>query len=261
MNSKKEGPRPRAASGAKAQATRGRILEAARELFNERGTAAVSTNHIAAAAGLSPGNLYYHFSDKQEIIRDLHARYAAAHEDRWGPAPEAPADLVTLRQNVAQGAALAWRYRFFERESRALLRADPRLRADYRQVYERRLAQWLEFAERLVAHGLMRPPSPPGTLRRLGIAVWLIAENWPAFLDVVGDPQDPDQLAEGADLVLVALEPYLTDLGRREWQAAATGPEEDVSTEESDGPRAGDAGAATAAPGTARRERDRGHGE
>ena len=261
MDSKKvAGARSRGASGAKSQATRGRILDAARQLFNERGTAAVSTNHIAAAAGLSPGNLYYHFTDKKEIIRDLHARYAAAHEDRWGPAPEAPAGLVTLRRNVAAGAELAWRYRFFERESRALLRADPLLRADYRQVYERRLAQWLGFAELLVAHGLMRPPRPPGTLRRLGIAVWLIAENWPAFLDVVGDPEDPDQLAEGADLVLVALEPYLTDLGRREWQASAAGPEQDARTGESDGPRAGDADAAAAAPGTVRRERGEGRG-
>ena len=64
MNSKKSGA---GAGGrtAKSEQTRGRILDAARRLFNERGTAAVSTNHIAAEAGLSPGNLYYHFADKQ----------------------------------------------------------------------------------------------------------------------------------------------------------------------------------------------------
>ena len=41
--------------------TKERILSAALRLFNSQGTAGVSTNHIAEAAGLSVGNLYYHF--------------------------------------------------------------------------------------------------------------------------------------------------------------------------------------------------------
>src|SRR6266567_9459354 len=89
--------RPRATS----QRTRDRILEAALRLFNERGTAAVSTNHIAAEAGISPGNLYYHFADKQEIIRALHERYAAANEGLWEPGPGMPASLAGLRGGLA----------------------------------------------------------------------------------------------------------------------------------------------------------------
>lgn len=221
MDSKLGGAlRPRGVRTAKSQVTSARILDAARALFNERGTSMVSTNHIAAAAGLSPGNLYYHFADKQEIIRGLHAEYAAAHEDRWRPAPDGRVDLVTLRRNVAEGMALAWRFRFLGREILALLRADPLLRAAYREVYERRLNEWLAFAEQLLAQGLIRQPRPPGTLRDLAVAVWLIAENWLAFLDVLGDPHDPDQVARGTDLILTVLDPYLTARGRRRMQAA-----------------------------------------
>ncbi len=57
-----QAPGPRRARMAKSGLTRGRILDAALRLFNQRGTAAVSTNHLAAAAGLSPGNLFYHFA-------------------------------------------------------------------------------------------------------------------------------------------------------------------------------------------------------
>jgi AcrR family transcriptional regulator len=168
----------------------------------------VSTNHVAAEAGLSPGNLYYHFADKQEIIRALHDRYAAAHEGLWEPGPGA--SLTRLRAGLARGMELAWEYRFFERELLALLRADPQLRARYRQVYERRLGQWQAFGEQLVAQGFIRPPQPPATIADLATAVWLIGGGWLPFLEITGDPRDPGQLAKGADLVLAVLGPYLT---------------------------------------------------
>ncbi|NON38996.1 TetR/AcrR family transcriptional regulator, partial [Klebsiella pneumoniae] len=48
--------------------TRDRILECALQLFNQQGERSVSTNHIAAHMEISPGNLYYHFPNKQAII-------------------------------------------------------------------------------------------------------------------------------------------------------------------------------------------------
>jgi AcrR family transcriptional regulator len=217
----------------KSELTRQRILNAALRLFNDRGTAAVSTNHIAAAAGISPGNLYYHFRDKDDIIRALHARYAAAYEDRWEPGPDPGGNLARLGENLAAGMALAFQYRFFEREILALLRADPQLRAAYRAFYQRRLAQWVAFGERLAAQGVLRPPGPPRTLRDLAVAIWLIAESWIPFLDLTGDPADRRQMARGADLVLVALEPYLTATGRGAVQAvtAALGGPSDAKEE------------------------------
>ena len=194
---------------AKSGLTRDRILDAALRLFNERGTAAVSTNHIAAAAGLSPGNLYYHFAGKQEIIRALLDRYAAAHEGLWEPGPEGQASVARLRANLASGMELAWQYRFFERELLALLRADPQLRESYRDVYEHRLAQWVRFGEQLAVDGVLRPPPPPATIAELATAVWLIGTGWLPFLEITGDPQGPRQVARGGDLVLAVLGPWL----------------------------------------------------
>jgi AcrR family transcriptional regulator len=202
--------RPRTA---KSELTRARILDAALTLFNARGTGAVSTNHIAAEAGLSPGNLYYHFADKQEIIRALHERYAAAHEGLWELGRGREAGLASLRANLVKSMELSWQYRFAERELLALLRADPQLLASYRDVYERRLAQWIAFGDRLAAQGVIRPPEAPTTMADLALALWLIGGAWLPFLEITGNAKDPRQVARGADIVLAVLAPYLTKPG------------------------------------------------
>lgn len=175
----------------------------------------MSTNHIAVAAGISPGNLYYHFTDKQQIVRALFARYAAAFEHRWALSADAGENLAALRANLAASAEQAWAFRFFERETRALLRADPQLRADYQAVYLRRLDQWVAFADQLVEQGIMRAPRPPHELRDLAVAIWLVVEGWTGFVDLTGDPEDPAQIAKGNDIVMATLDAYLTDEGHR----------------------------------------------
>lgn len=55
--------------------TRERIVQNSLELFNQQGERSVSTNHIAAHMEISPGNLYYHFANKQEIIAVLFTQY------------------------------------------------------------------------------------------------------------------------------------------------------------------------------------------
>src|SRR5258705_13711197 len=82
---------------------RERILEASLALFNERGVPSVSTKTIAAHLGISAGNLYYHFANKEEIVRELWnealasiAPWIAAPEDGSLLAPEEFANMLVL---------------------------------------------------------------------------------------------------------------------------------------------------------------------
>ena len=80
-------------SSEQGEATRQRIVQAARELVVERGYGGVSTAEVLDRAGVSRGGLYHHFAGKQELMaavleaveRDLIVRLGAAVADAPSP--------------------------------------------------------------------------------------------------------------------------------------------------------------------------------
>ena len=52
---------------------RGRILDAAAVEFARSGYSATSVRDIAAAAGILPGSMYYHFASKEDLLAAVHA--------------------------------------------------------------------------------------------------------------------------------------------------------------------------------------------
>jgi len=59
----------------KSERSRRLVLDAALRLFSTRGFRATSVRDIAEAAGVSTGNLYHHFPDKEAIFRTLLDEY------------------------------------------------------------------------------------------------------------------------------------------------------------------------------------------
>jgi AcrR family transcriptional regulator len=184
---------------------RERALDAALTLFNDAGTAAVSTNHIAAAAGISPGNLYYHFRNKEEVIRALFERLFGAYARIFVlPENRAPT-LVDLRRLVRANFDLLWEYRFAYRELAALLRRDEVLRERWLEVRRRGYTGFRALIAAFVSAGVMTAPVDAETVDRLADACWLISEFWLPSLEVSGEPVDAPQLERGVALMLHVL--------------------------------------------------------
>lgn len=196
---------------------RTRILNAARELFNELGTAAVSTNHIAERASVSPGNLYYWFRNKAAIISALFDEWSSAS------APVAPADetpealLRALLATEMHNSATAMAYRGLSRDLLPLLHADADLAARYRENFRARTAELTAVAEHLIEVGYLRAPGGAEQLKALVSAFWVLNEFSAPFADVVHAGLVPP-------LAGTLLAGMLTDSGRAAYAAAVDGP-------------------------------------
>jgi AcrR family transcriptional regulator len=96
------------------RATQFRILQAALELFNEHGTAAVSSNRIAERCGISKGNLQYHFRNKREIIYAVFQQAIGEMDAGWYRDHLAPT-LEHMAAMFVRQLQLILKYRFFYR--------------------------------------------------------------------------------------------------------------------------------------------------
>ena len=160
--------------------TRDRILMKSLELFNEAGERSISTNHIAAALNISPGNLYYHFRSKEDIIYEIFLTY----ENSMVQALSVPDDrVITYTEKIGYFESIfnqLWEYRFLHRDLGHLLEESPRLRASYRQFARKVMAQAY-----LVYNALRKAELIQATeqdVQAMIVNIWILTTSWASFV-------------------------------------------------------------------------------
>lgn len=115
----------------KSKKTRERILDASLELFNEKKASNVSTVQISAAMKISPGNLYYYYANKEDVIRCIWEERMANVLDELLKITEnikSAADLFDFLENCIRYMI---EYRFFYTELSTLFINDEELVKTY----------------------------------------------------------------------------------------------------------------------------------
>ncbi|WP_051556413.1 TetR/AcrR family transcriptional regulator [Alkalihalobacterium bogoriense] len=189
--------------------TREKIIATAVTLFNEKGSSAVSTNHIAEAAKISPGNLYYHFNNKDEIIRVIFEQMVQNWDGMWFSPPESELSLTGLKNRIKKSFLLDLHYAFFAREINSLLRADPLLRHRYEVIQEKRQKEQARFIQAFVEAGILQFSIAPNKLNQLLSISWVLSQYWIPFSELSNENITDEQIDEGVDLIMMLVEPYV----------------------------------------------------
>jgi AcrR family transcriptional regulator len=136
--------------------TRERILEVSLRLFNEQGEPQVTTSAIADEMNISPGNLYYHFRNKDDIVNALFEQYErevdgllALPERRVADVEDAWLFLHLLFETI-------WRHRFVYRDLSDLLTRNRKVEMRFRGILERKTRAARRLCDGLAAAGQLR---------------------------------------------------------------------------------------------------------
>ena len=125
--------------------TRERILEASWRLFNELGVPNVTTNHIADEVDISPGNLYYHFRHKEDIVNALYDRYEQRFSDVLGYSADELSTPDDLWLALHLAFEIIYAYRFIYRDLSDLTTAYPGLRLRFQRSLEASIGKTREY--------------------------------------------------------------------------------------------------------------------
>jgi len=195
-----------------ARQTRQRILDTSLSMFNQQGEPNVTTNHIADELEISPGNLYYHFRNKDDIIEQLFQRY----EERMDTALVSPEgrlrDLEDIWLQLHLVFECIWEYRFLYRDLVDILSRNRRLRLRFARILKRAAEGASSGMKGLVQAGVMRASAAEVEATATNILV--IATFWMNYASVRGDKDENEAIRSGIVQVMMLLSPLLRDAER-----------------------------------------------
>ncbi len=195
-----------------ARRTRERILDTSLVLFNDRGEPNVTTNHIADELDISPGNLYYHFRNKDDIIEQLFALF----EEKLDRALIVPEGRLPGLEDIWLQLHLVyeciWEYRFLYRDLVDILSRNRKLRLHFGRILRRGSENATEVLRGMVQAEVMR--ASPDEIRATANNILLISTFWLNYSAVRGEKDEQEAIRQGIHQVMMLIAPFLRDAER-----------------------------------------------
>ena len=189
-----------------------RIVASALGLFNRFGEPNVAATMVAADLGISPGNLYYHYPGKEDIVNHLFGQYLNDLQALL-PASQDVKDLEDAWFFMHSLFELVWRYRFLYRDLNDLLSKYRQLEQQVKQVLANKHAAFLTLLKCMTDQGLL---TQNATERDSSATQMLVMLTWWLSYEYVRDPRHALEdanaqggVSRGAQQVLGLLLPYL----------------------------------------------------
>ena len=194
--------------------TKDKIIATAIDLFNIHGTKAISTNHIAKEMGISPGNLYYHFGSKNDIIRSISDNFS----NELGSVLKIQLDTISdfssnLTSLFNRFFKIQQSYQFLFLEGVHLTKQDSRLLDNYTNLRSLIKKGYHELLSNLVKIKIMKRQSL-NIIDDLLDTQWIIMWYWINHTILDRNTYDDFQIKKGIKLSFSIIKPQLTSIGK-----------------------------------------------
>lgn len=205
--------RPEAMPQKPPRRTRERILELSLRLFNEFGEPNVTTTIIADELHISPGNLYYHFRNKDDIVNSIFVQFENEIERMLAKPDDRPSNIESVWQYLHIMFELVWGYRFFYRDLNDMLSRNRTLELQFKKILANKIKVAQQLCERMRNEGAMQASDQE--IEALATNMVVVATYWLSY-EYVRNPRNfsepqamSDAWGRGCYQVLSLLRPYL----------------------------------------------------
>jgi AcrR family transcriptional regulator len=199
--------------------TRERILELSLKLFNDIGEPNVTTTTIAEEMEISPGNLYYHFRNKDDIINSIFSQFEQQIEKRLRFPDDHRVTIDEMWSYLQYMADFLWTYRFLYRDLNDLLARNRTLETHFKEIITHKVRFASQLCEKLVEDGEMVATAQE--IEVIATNMGLIATYWLSYQYVMNPRKYNDQDAMRAELhqaslhIISVMAPYLRGRSRQ----------------------------------------------
>lgn len=195
--------------------TKERIKSAAIELFNTHDSLSITTNHIAKAAGISAGNLYYHYRNKEEIIREIYAEMSERIESLKSFEKMLSSDnpLSVLDESFDHYGDLFWEYRFLMRDAPVLMALDRELKSAFIANQEKRISQIAGVIKFLISEEIFEN-IPKEEIPLRAKLYWFVTAYWQVFASMDGEVSRESIRETKEAMFKIHIAPFLSEKGR-----------------------------------------------
>jgi AcrR family transcriptional regulator len=193
--------------------TRDRILETSLALFNDEGEAHTTTIDIANVLDISPGNLYYHFKGKDQIIDELFQQYELALSSTLTAPIERPLGQGLAEDNWYYLYVVMeemYQYRFLYHNLDNILQRYPDIRRSFKRLIQLKRAALFAICQNLLQQDIIAARGQ----QLLGLVdnMTLTLTFWFNYDQLLHDAREPELVIhQGVLQLLTMVAPYLGD--------------------------------------------------
>ncbi len=194
--------------------TKERILEVSLGMFNAIGEPNVTTNAIADEMNISPGNLYYHYRSKDEIVTKIFAQFEREMDELFAMQKDRRANVEDTWFWLHLVFEKIWKYRFIYRDLNDLLAKNRIIETHFKSILQNAQKSAEALMTDLRERGELA--ASKGEISAVATNVVLTATYWYSYSYVM-NPRKLDEaeaMSRGVFQVMAMIAPYLTGNAR-----------------------------------------------
>ncbi|WP_074407894.1 MULTISPECIES: TetR/AcrR family transcriptional regulator [Aquimarina] len=196
-------------------ATKQKILIKSLDLFNDSGISNVSLRTIADKAGISVGNLQYHFKKREDIIETLYFQLVEKIDSILFIKTD---DLLQSFLNISiEIFTILYEYHFFLLDFITITRRNQKIKRHYSELSKRREIEFINIVDVLIKNGVFREELLKNEYHSLFKRIEVISNFWFSSILIQADVLSKESIEQYSLLISQSIYPYLTDEAKKQY--------------------------------------------